>query len=201
MTATGSDRDSSHATREPARVAVRPSGMPSLRASAPSRSSRSSAARSFATGSLRHPSSLARPPRRLLTLPLTMLAIVALAACNTGASGSSSPSASPGASAGASGAAGPIDTAEQAAAVVLALDPRFAAIKPKDPELIGQSAWYTVDAGPGDAWTVQVRIGWGDCPSGCIDEHIWTYEVARDGSTTLLNETGPSVPPESVPSP
>lgn len=163
-------------------------------------------------------------PRRRVLGPvasatvLVLLAASALAACSAGAAspGSTAPPSSPStapsasgepasagpiASASPAGSVGPVETAAQAAALVLASDPRFAKIGPKDPDLIGQSSWYTVDAGPGDAWTVQVRIGWGDCQSGCIDEHLWTYEVARNGQLTLLNETGPAVPSDATQQP
>ena len=38
------------------------------------------------------------------------------------------------------------------------------------------------------------RVGWGDCPAGCIDEHVWTYDVAQDGTITVVSESGPPVP-------
>ena len=41
-----------------------------------------------------------------------------------------------------------------------------------------------------------VRIGWGDCESGCIHEHRWTYEVGS-GAPRLLSETGDETPPAS----
>ena len=87
-----------------------------------------------------------------------------------------------------------ITTPEQAARAVLATDSRFRAIGPLDPDLIGQAAWYEATAA-GDRFEVVVRIGWGDCPAGCIDEHRWTYEVTRDGQVVLVGEIGPSVPP------
>jgi hypothetical protein len=113
---------------------------------------------------------------------------------------SGSGGASPGSSIGPSGlpsqtaASSPVATADEAVARVLAQDPRFAGITPKDPDLIGQAAWYTVDPAT-DGWTVVVRIGWGDCPSGCIDEHLWTYAVGADGTVRLVSEAGPEVPP------
>jgi hypothetical protein len=81
---------------------------------------------------------------------------------------------------------------------VLATDPRFAGVGPFDPDMIGQSAWYTVDPAS-DGWTVSVTMGWGDCPAGCIEKHVWTYSVTTSGSVTLLAETGPAVPPEAIP--
>jgi hypothetical protein len=93
----------------------------------------------------------------------------------------------------------PIDvsTPEAAARQVLATDSRFRAIQPFDPSMIGQAAWYRVTP-TADGWRVVVRIGWGDCPSGCMHEHRWTYEVTRDGGVGFVGETGPSVPPDVV---
>jgi hypothetical protein len=84
-------------------------------------------------------------------------------------------------------------TAAEAARLVLEQDPRFAGIGPRDENLIGQAAWYDV-APAEDGWQVVIRIGWGDCPAGCINEHRWTYGVAADGRVTLTNETGDPVP-------
>jgi hypothetical protein len=81
---------------------------------------------------------------------------------------------------------------------VLASDPRFAGIGPFDPDLIGQSAWYTVERALG-GWTVVVEIGWGDCPSGCIERHTWTYSVSKNGTMKLVSETGPSIPADVIP--
>ena len=44
------------------------------------------------------------------------------------------------------------------------------------------------------AFIVTVRIGWGDCQAGCIDEHTWVYAVSPDGSVTLQSEGGGTVP-------
>ena len=42
-------------------------------------------------------------------------------------------------------------------------------------------------------------MGWGDCPSGCIDEHLWRYAVQPDGAIRLLAEMGDPIPPDGVP--
>ncbi len=80
-------------------------------------------------------------------------------------------------------------TAAEAAHLVLAQQPRFAGTGPLDPDLIGQAAWYEVDESA-DGWQVVIRIGWGDCPAGCINEHRWTYMVKNDGTVTLTHEEG-----------
>ena len=46
-----------------------------------------------------------------------------------------------------------------------------------------------------------MRVGWGDCPAGCINEHRWTYAVQPDGSVVVQAESGQPVPPEAWPSP
>jgi hypothetical protein len=96
----------------------------------------------------------------------------------------------------------PVTTAEEAVAAVLAQEPRLAGIGPRDPELIGQSAWYEVMPASGvGAFLVTVRVGWGDCPAGCIDEHSWTYAVLPDGTVDLQSEGGPEVPADAWPMP
>lgn len=106
--------------------------------------------------------------------------ILVVAAC----SGSAAPTASP---------ATVVTTPDQAAALVLAQDPRFEGIGPRDPDIIGGCCFYEATAA-GDGFEVKVEIGWGDCLAGCIDRHDWTYAVSRDGRVTLLGETGDPVP-------
>ena len=103
---------------------------------------------------------------------LALLGLVTLVACSAAGGGSPAPT-----------------NAEDAVRLVLAHEDRFAGIGPRDPDLIGQAAYYEVvesDAG----WRVQVYMGWGDCPAGCIDHHAWTYEVTRAGEVRLLSEEG-----------
>jgi hypothetical protein len=87
---------------------------------------------------------------------------------------------------------GPMDAAD-AARLALAQQPRFAGIGPLDPDMIGQAAWYEV-ADTADGWQVVIRIGWGDCPAGCINEHRWTYAVGRDGGVELTGQEGDPLP-------
>jgi hypothetical protein len=145
-----------------------------------------------------------------LALPaVLLLAALGLAACSGGTGASPNPSFSASQvapeSPGTSGApsapvGGPVTTPEQAWAAVAASDPRFANIGPLDPDLIGQAAWYEVKPASGvGAFLVNVTVGWGDCPSGCIDQHTWTYAVAPDGTVTLQTETGAEPPPDAFP--
>ena len=84
-------------------------------------------------------------------------------------------------------------TEQEAVALVLSQDPRFAGLGPRDPGLIGQGSWYGVQkAGPG--YAVTVRIGWGDCPAGCISGHSWVYYVGPDRSVRLVRESGDELP-------
>lgn len=85
---------------------------------------------------------------------------------------------------------------------VIAQEPRLTGIGPRDPGLIGQASWYEVLPASGvGAFVVTVRIGWGDCPAGCMNEHSWTYAVLPDGSVNLQSEGGPPVPAEAWPAP
>lgn len=62
-----------------------------------------------------------------------------------------------------------------------------------DPELIGACCFYRVrevQAG----YEVEVEIGWGDCPSGCINRHRWLYAVTNEGDVELLGDEGDPVP-------
>ena len=111
---------------------------------------------------------------RVIVLPLAF--VLALGACSSSA-----------------GASGTPTTAAQAARLALAQQERFAGIGLFDKNMIGQAAWYKV-AASGDGWEVLIRIGWGDCPAGCINEHRWTYAVARSGSVKLVKEQGDLLP-------
>jgi len=90
------------------------------------------------------------------------------------------------------GAGGPSSAAD-AARLALAQQDRFRGIKALDESLVGQAAWYQVTASS-DGWEVLIRIGWGDCPAGCVNEHRWTYAVGRDGSARLVREDGDNLP-------
>ena len=136
--------------------------------------------------------------RTVLLVPFG-LAVILTACSGTApstppASSTQPPSASP------SGPALPITTPEAAMAAIVAVEPRFAGIGPKNPDLIGQSAWYEAKPASGvGAFVVNIQVGWGDCPSGCIERHDWSYAVTPDGAVTLLSEGGDAVPPEALP--
>ena len=95
-----------------------------------------------------------------------------------------------------------VTTPAQAVAQVIAAEPRLTGIQAFDTGLIGQSSWFTVEPASGvGAFLVTVRVGWGDCEAGCIDEHGWVYAVTPDGGVRVVNETGPAVPDDAWPSP
>ena len=93
---------------------------------------------------------------------------------------------------------GPVDSAEEAAARVIASNPLFKDVRAKDPNLIGQCCWWE-GAATDNGWELKIVIGWGDCPAGCIHRHQWHYAVARDGSITPLGDSGDPIPPGGIP--
>ena len=119
------------------------------------------------------PGGMRSPARR--SAPILLVLGLGLAACV------SLPGGSP-----------PLDAAA-ATRLALAQQVRFAGIGPYDEHAIGQAAWYQV-ADVEDGWQVVIRIGWGDCPAGCINEHRWTYAVGRDASVELIREEGDALP-------
>jgi len=125
----------------------------------------------------------ARLPPMRTTLLLVMLAGL-LTACGAGVGGSPAPSL----------LASPPGDAAAAAQLVLATKPRFAGIEKRDPARIGQASWYDV-APRTDGWTVTVGIGWGDCPSGCIHQHRWTFTVSSAGAVSATGQSGDPLPP------
>jgi carboxypeptidase family protein len=123
-----------------------------------------------------------------------LLVAVLLAGCAAGATAPTPTAAPP-------SPAGPVVTGADAVARVVAVEPRFTGITARDPNRIGQANWYEVMPASGvGAFIVTMRIGWGDCPAGCIDEHSWTYAVGPSGTVTLQSEAGSPVPSDAWPS-
>jgi hypothetical protein len=92
-----------------------------------------------------------------------------------------------------------VATPEEAAALVIASDPRFAGTIKLSPDIIGASRWWEAAALADGGFQIMLTIGWGDCPSGCIDRHSWVYRVTADGLVTLESETGDPMPAGSLP--
>lgn len=74
----------------------------------------------------------------------------------------------------------PIDSPEEALAAVAALDSNFLGYAPRDPDLIGQSAWVDVRQ-TGSGYELTFFRGSGDCPAGCITRSYVKFLVTRDG--------------------
>jgi hypothetical protein len=87
----------------------------------------------------------------------------------------------------------PARTAEQAAALVIATNPLFAGARALGPEMIGASKWWKATPLAGGGYSIEVTVGSGDCPAGCINRHVWTFEVTADGQVKLVGETGDPV--------
>lgn len=137
-----------------------------------------------------------RVPSRPAALASLLIVALLLAACSAPAAGSpgaptSTPAVTPTAPASAI-------TASEAAAIVVALDARFAGIGPRDPGMVGQGSWYEV-VPAASGWSVTVQLGWGDCPAGCISRHTWVYAVTSDGVASKVSETGDALPVASGP--
>lgn len=133
---------------------------------------------------------------RWAALAATLFAVVVAVSACAGSTESGGPSGSP------APTIGPVTTPERAVAAVIANEPRLAGITARDPDLIGQSSWYEVVPASGvGAFLVSVRVGWGDCPAGCISEHTWRYAVLPDGTVEVQAEAGEPVPPDAWPSP
>jgi hypothetical protein len=157
----------------------------------------------------RRPGSVRTPT--LWTITMLVGLAVALVGCSGGAAlaspaASSAASAAPSVAASApasiapNGAPATVTTKEQAVDAVIAQEPRFLGITEKDPDMIGQASWFEVKPASGvGAFVVTMRVGWGDCPAGCIEQHLWTYAVAPDGAVTLQSQTGTDVPPNAWP--
>jgi hypothetical protein len=128
---------------------------------------------------------------------ILLVALLGLAACG-GTTGPGSPS--PGTASQPAGPGGSVESADEAARLAIAADPRFAGLElqPQDPDMIGGCCWY--EAHPADGgYEVVIVVGWGDCPSGCINEHRWAYAVTTSGEVTPAGETGDPVPPGPLP--
>lgn len=127
---------------------------------------------------------MATSVRTIATLGLT-LAVLA-AGCGGAPSQSPSPSA----------VELPFET--KAVAVALASDPRFLGFGPFDPTIIGADRWYEV-LPLGDGIRVRLHVGWGDCPAGCINEHIIDVDVDRSLAVAAVTESGDPLPAGLLP--
>jgi hypothetical protein len=47
----------------------------------------------------------------------------------------------------------------------------------------------------GDGWRLDYSIGYGDCPSGCINRRTWSFSVSAAGTVRYLGASGSPPPP------
>ena len=131
---------------------------------------------------------------RLTGALAALLLVSSLGACSAGTG--STPSPVPTAEPTPTPVAASVKTPGDAAALVIASDPRFAGATELRPDVIGASRWWTAKPLPGGGYRIELTIGWGDCPSGCIERHVWTYDVDATGGLKLVSESGDPVPSE-----
>ena len=130
---------------------------------------------------------------RWLAVPgllLTVLGLLLVACSAPGGAGSAAPTAS---SASTPTPVRSFIVAADAAAIVLAQDPRFSGIGARDAGMVGHGSWYEVTPDAA-GWRVTIQVGWGDCPAGCIHRHTWEYVVGFDGAASKIGETGDELP-------
>jgi hypothetical protein len=126
-----------------------------------------------------------RPMTSTLQGLLLAIAVALVAsACSAGAAPPSatptSPTPSSPASSPSGAPSGSVASAEEAAAAVARFDSNFLGYGPRDPDLIGQSAWFEAKAVAG-GYELTFFRGSGDCPAGCIERSFIKFFVARDG--------------------
>ena len=137
------------------------------------------------------------PARGSLRGVAFVAALVFVAAIGLGGCLATGGAPSPGASADAptpTPVAAPVASLEDAAARAITTDPRFAGATQVQPGSIGLTKWWTGEALDRGAYKIEVTLGWGDCPAGCINRHTWAFEVAADGTVTPKGESGDPVP-------
>jgi hypothetical protein len=117
---------------------------------------------------------------------------VTVAACN--AAGAPSPTPAPTPRPTPTPIAAPVASPEDAAALVIATDPRFSGAIQLTPDVIGASRWWEAEPLAAGGYRIKLTIGWGDCPAGCIQRHVWTFDVDATGGLKLMSESGDEVP-------
>jgi hypothetical protein len=83
-----------------------------------------------------------------------------------------------------------------AAALVIATNPLFVGAAERKPDVIGASKYWKAEPLASGGYRIELTIGWGDCPAGCIERHVWTYDVDASGGLTQVSETGDPIPSE-----
>jgi hypothetical protein len=90
--------------------------------------------------------------------------------------------------------AAPVLSPEDAAARVIAGDPRFAGAAELVQGVIGASKWWLATPIGDGGYSIAITLGSGDCPAGCISKHTSTFTVTADGVVTKTGESGDPLP-------
>lgn len=140
-------------------------------------------------------------PTRLPAAALFATLTILVAACSTGGGASPAPSTPSLSTAAPTPTPIAVDvvTPEDAAALVIAADPRFAGTIKLTPNIIGASRWWESEPLEDGGFRIKLTFGWGDCPAGCINRHVWIYQVTADGQVSLESEAGDPIPSGTLP--
>jgi len=131
------------------------------------------------------------PRMRALSLAASLL-VATLAACS--AAGAPSPTPAPTVRPTPTPIVARVSSPADAAALVIATNPIFGGTMELRPDVIGASRWWTATPLAGGGFRIELTIGWGDCMAGCIERHVWTFDVDASGGVKLVSETGDPVP-------
>ena len=131
------------------------------------------------------------PRMRALSLAASLL-VATLAACS--AAGAPSPTPAPTVRPTPTPIFARVSSPADAAALVIATNPIFGGTMELRPDVIGASRWWTATPLAGGGFRIELTIGWGDCMAGCIERHVWTFDVDASGGVKLVSETGDPVP-------
>ena len=120
------------------------------------------------------------------------LLVAALAACS--AAGAPSPTPVPTVRPTPTPIVARVSSPADAASLVIATNPIFTGTMELRPDVIGASRWWTATPLASGGYRVELTLGWGDCMAGCIERHVWTFDVDASGGVKLVSETGDPVP-------
>lgn len=67
-------------------------------------------------------------------------------------------------------------------------------VSPFQDIVVGGGGGVHIEAGD-SVWTIDLSRGWGDCPVGCTDWHVWRFTYHRPtGAIEAVIDSGPPVP-------
>jgi hypothetical protein len=124
------------------------------------------------------------------TIVPALLCAAFLAACGPASPSSPPPSVRP----TPTPIAAAVTTPAEAAALVIATDAQFAGAIELTPDIIGASKWWVAAPLAAGGFSVELTIGWGDCPAGCINKRVWSFSVDASGQVRLVGVSGDEVP-------